>query len=340
MAASVADFPAVGKEILMATETFVGIDVGKDWLDVVVIPAGEHRWVMNTEAEWRSVVPWLREGDVQVVVLEASGGYEAGVVGALRRAELPVWVGNPLQLRRFAQSLGKWGKTDRIDAAMLALYGQRMRPTPQPITGDQERTNAALVTRRRQLTQMRAEEQTRLQQPGLPQAVLEQLTAHITVLNAQIKELDRLLADAVAADAQRQWRFSLLTTTPGIAALTGTRLIVGLPELGLVSAKAVSALAGVAPYPRDSGQMHGQRTIGGGRRWVRHALYEAVMTTIRCDPTFAAFYARLREAGKPHKVAMVACMRRLLGILTAMLRDGLTWQQTKVGQGHFLPAAT
>lgn len=322
----------------MTPETFGGIDVGKHWLDVVLLPAGEHRRLANADQGWEELVSWLQEAAGTLVVLEASGGYEIGAVSALDQAGLAVVVGNPLLLRRFAQSLGKRAKTDRVDAGVLAQYAERMRPQPRPLPDETARTVAVLVSRRRQLTQMRAAERTRLQaeQP----LVAEELIAHIAWLSAQLKQLDRRLAETVAANAAWQKQVEQLTTVPGIGVLTATRLVVGLPELGQVSSKAAAALVGVAPYAQDSGQQRGHRSIAGGRRWVRHALYEAVMSTVNHEPTLAAHYAQLKAAGKPHKVAMVACMRRLLGILTAMIRDGLTWQETEVGQGRFLPAAT
>lgn len=316
----------------------VGIDVSKAWLDVVVLPGGEHRRLANDEDGWGGLVTWLGQPQT-LVVLEASGGYEQGVVRALAGAGIAVAVGNPLWLRRYAQSHGQQAKTDRLDAAMLARYAEERRPTPSVLPDQTARTVAALVTRRRQLSQMRAADQTRRKQPDLLPEMQADLAAHLAWLTAQIKALDRQLAATVAADAVWQQRVAQLVTVPGIALLSAARLLVGVPELGQCAAEAVAGLVGVAPHPQESGLHRGRSVIGGGRRWVRHALYEMVMSTIRCDPTFGAHYAQLRARGKPHKVAMVACMRRLLGILTAMLRDGLTWQETKVGQGLFLPAA-
>lgn len=323
----------------MQAASFVGIDVGKCWLDVVVLPGGQHQRLANASAGWQRLVDWVGAEPAPLVVLEASGGYEVGVATALAAAGLAVAVGNPMRLRRFAQSQGQQAKTDRVDAAMLAHYAERMRPAPTPQPDQTARTCAGLVTRRRQLTQMRAAERTRCQHPGLAPPVVAQVHAHVAWLDGQIKALDAVLAQTVAADPAWQQRVDQLVTVPGIGVLTATRLVVGLPELGHVSAKAAAALVGVAPYAQDSGQRHGRRTVSGGRRWVRHALYEAVFTTVRWEPTLKAHYAQLRAAGKPHKVAMVACMRRLLGILTAMLRDGLTWSQTAVGQQRFLPPA-
>jgi transposase len=336
--ASVADFGAAGKETAMDAETFVGIDVSKDWLDVVVRPDGEHRRLANDADGWAEAVTWLG-AERALVVLEASGGYERGMARALAAAGIAVSVGNPLWLRRWMQSQGQRAKTDRLDAALLAHYAEERCPVPTVLPDETARTVAALERRRRQLSQMKAAEQTRRTHPDLPADIGQQIAEHLAWLAAQVKQVDRQLAAVVATDALWQEQVAQVDSVPGFALLSATRLLVGLPELGKVSAEAAAALAGVAPYEQESGHHRGRRVIGGGRRWVRHALYEALTTTIRCDPTFAAHYAQLRAKGKPHKVAMVACMRRMLGILTVMRRDGLTWQQTAVGQGKFLPAA-
>jgi transposase len=194
------------------------------------------------------------------------------------------------------------------------------------------------VGRHRQLTKMLVEEKNRRQQ-ATP-VVRPSVEAHIAWLEAQRDEVDRLMASVAASDPDWQARIDLLDSVPGIGALTATIVAVGMPELGGCSGKAAASLLGAAPFAVESGCMRGQRRIGGGRRLVRHALYEAVTSTIRWDPVIGAHYAQLRAAGKPHKLAMVACMRRLVGIRNAMLRDGLTWQETEVGRGHFLaPAA-
>lgn len=322
----------------MNIDAFVGIDVSKGWLDVVVRPEGEHRRLANDPDGWAEAVAWLQE-ERALVVLEASGGYERGVVRALAAAGIAVSVGNPLRVRRYAQSQGQRAKSDRLDAAMLAQYAEERRPAPRVLPDETARTVAALLTRRRQLGQMKAAEQTRGTHPEVPEAMRQQIAEHLAWLTTQLKQLDRQLAAVVAADAVWQAEVAQVDTVPGFALLGATRLLSGLPELGQVSAEAAAALAGVAPYEQESGQYRGRRVISGGRRWVRHALYEALTTTIRCDPTFAAHYAQLRTNGKSHNQAMVACMRRMLGILTAMRRDGLTWQETDVGQGKFLPAA-
>jgi transposase len=317
-----------------AMERFIGIDVSKAWLDVAVRPDGTGMRVANDTAGWQALIAQFGGGAAALIVLEASGGYEAGVVVALDAAGLTPVVANPVATRRFAQSQGKRAKTDRIDAAMLAEYAERMRPTPRPVPAAIARQLRELVTRREAVVKMLVEEQNRAHQAS--EVVRPQIEAVVTLLTAQRRELDLLMASVVASDPDWQARVELLDTVPGIGAFTATILAVGLPDLGQSPAKPQAAVLGVAPHPHESGRFRGRRHIAGGRAWVRHVLYEAVLTTVRCEPTFTAHYRQLRARGKTHKQAMVACMRRLVGILTAMVRDGLTWQETKVGQGHFL----
>jgi transposase len=320
----------------MAThEQFIGIDVAKAWLDGAERPSGQTWRVANDPDGWAAAVARAQAASAPLIVVEASGGYEVGLVTALDLAGLPPVVANPLSTRRFAESLGQRAKTDRVDAAMLAEYGERMRPTPRPIPEATARALGEVLARHRQLTKMPVVEKNRRQRAS---ALLRpSVAAHIAWLEDQRAETDRLLASLVASDPAWQARVDTLDSVPGIGPLTATILAVGLPELGGGASKPLAALLGVAPYAVDSGQHHGPRHIRGGRGTVRHALYEAVTTTIRCERTFRAHYARLRAAGKPHKLAMVACMRRLLGILNAMLREGLTWSETDVGRGRFVP---
>ena len=322
---------------MAGTERFVGIDVAKAWLDIGEQPSGRTWRVANDPDGWQAVVERVQVDPPTLIVLEASGQYEVGIVTSLDLAGFTPVVANPVSTRRFAQSLGRRAKTDRLDAQMLAQYGERLRPTPRPLPEATARGLQDLLARHRQLTKMLVEEKNRRQQAS---ALLRpSIEAHIAWLDDQRDEIDRLLASLVASDPDWQARVAVLDSVPGIGALTATILAVGLPELGHASSKALASLVGVAPFAVESGQQRGSRHIGGGRHQIRHAFYEAVTSTIRWEPSFAAHYAHLRARGKAHKVATVACMRRLLGILNVMLRDGLTWQQTLVGQGHFLTQA-
>ncbi len=322
----------------MDGERFIWIDVAKGWVDVVELPGGAHARVANDPEGWAALVARFAADRPALIVLEASGGYEIGLVTALDLAGLTPFVANPLSTRRFAQSLGTRAKTDRVDATMLAAYGERLRPAPRPVPEATARQLQELLARHRQLTKMLVEEKNRRQQ-ATP-LVRPAIAAHIAWLEEQRAAVDRLMDSVVAGDPDWQARVAVLDSVPGVGPLTATIVAVGMPELGACSGKAAAALLGTAPHAAESGLMRGQRHIGGGRRLVRHALYEAVTSTIRWEPTFREHYARLRAARKPHKVAMIACERRLVGILNAMLRDGLTWQETDIGQGRFLHAVT
>jgi transposase len=318
----------------MDGEWFVGIDVAKEWVDVYERPTGLTMRVANDPDGWATLVARYTAPPPTRIVLEATGGYEVGLVTQLDLAGLPPAVMNPLAIRRFAQSLGKRAKTDRLDAAVLAEYGERVRPEPRPVPTETARQLQEVIARHRQLTKMLVEEKNRRQQ--VTALVLPSVDAHIAWLEQQRAEVDRLLESVVASDPTWQERVRVLDSVPGIGALTATILAVGMPELGACSGSAAAALLGVAPHAQESGRRQGPRHVGGGRRLVRHAFYEAVMSTVRWDPVIGTHYRQLRDAGKPHKVALIACMRRLLGILNAMLRGGLTWQETDVGQGRFL----
>ena len=322
-------------------ERFVGVDVGKAWLDVAERPAGTHARVANDPAGWEQLLARIGPAgpaEAPLIALEASGGYEAGVVLALDAAGLTPAVANPVATRRFAQSLGRRAKTDKIDAAMLAAYAERVRPDPRPVPDATARRLREPLARREAVVKMLVEEQNRAQQAS--PLVRPQIAAVVALLTAQKRERDHLLASAVASDPAWQARVDLLDSAPGIGPLTATVLAVGLPDLGQGSAKAQAALLGVAPHPHESGGYRGRRRCGGGRAWVRHVVFEATLTTVRCEPAFREHYRQLRARGKAHTQAMIACVRRLVGVLRAMLRDGLTWQQTAVGQGRFLPEGT
>lgn len=267
-------------------ERFVGIDVAKGWLDVVVLPAGTATRVDNDPEGWATLCAQLQGLGPTLIVLEATGKYEVGVVVALDAVGLTPVVANPLATRRFAQSLGRRAKTDRGDALLLARFGQHLRPTPQPIAAETARLLGELLARHRQLTKMLVEEKNRRQQadPRLHPGI----AGHIAWLEAARTAIDHQLASVVASDPDWQRRVTQLDTVPGIAPFTATAIAVGLPELGRVTAKQVAALAGVAPFAVESGVRRGQRHIGGGRRDVRQALYQAMTTMIRCDAVMGA----------------------------------------------------
>jgi transposase len=316
---------------------WLGIDVSKHQLDLLSFPDRTQWQVPNDAAGWTQLCTELAAQPPTLIVLEATGRYEVGVVVALDAAGMTPVVMNPLAIRRFAQSLGRRAKNDRLDAELLARYAEQMRPVPRPIPAQTARDLRELLARRQQLTEELVMEKNRLHQATA--LVRPSILRLLAVLEDELAGMDALLAAVVAGDPAWQQRVEQLDTVPGIAPLSATRLAVGLPELGQLTGRELAALAGVAPFTRESGRFRGARQIAGGRAPVRQTLYQVLITTIRCDPVFRAHYAQLRERGKPHKVALVACMRRLLGILNAMVREGLTWPQTAVGQGRFLPVA-
>lgn len=317
----------------MEAMRFVGIDVSKDRLDLVSLPDRTQWQVTNDAAGWEELCASLRPRPPDLIVLEATGRYEVGVVIALSDAAMTPVVMNPLTIRRFAQSLGRRAKNDLLDAELLARYAEQVRPTPRPIPSATACTLRDLVARRRQLGDTLVMEKNRRTQAS--PVVRPSIATVIATLEAQIDAIDALLAAVVASDPDWQQRVDQLDTVPGIAPLSATRLAVGLPELGRLTNKELAALTGVAPFTQDSGTFRGTRQIAAGRSAVRCTLYQVTMTTTRGHPTFRAHYRQLRDRGKPHKVALVAWMRRLLGVLNAMVRDGLQWHETRVGQGHF-----
>lgn len=314
------------------TAGWIGIDVAKTQLDVVEHATGQHWTVPNTPAGWQQLCQrWVADPPAGIV-LEATGSLHVGVTVALDTAALTPVVVNPLTIRRFAQSLGKRGKTDQADAAILARFGAQIQPPVRSIPAETARQLHDVLARHRQLTKLLTSERNRLHtaaallQPGI--------TAHIAWLRTERTAIDRLLASLVASDPVWQGAVDQLMSVPGIGALTATVIAVGLPELGTCTRQQAAALVGVAPDPQDSGGHHGTRQISGGRAAVRQALYQVMTSAVTWNPVLAAHYRHLRERHKPHKVAMTACMRRLVGLLTAMRRDGLLWHELRTVQAH------
>jgi transposase len=314
----------------------VGIDVSKAWLDGMETATGASWRVANTPAGWQDLIARMPTNPPPLIVLEATGPYHQGVTVALDAAGFTPAVVNPLKIRRFIQSHGYRAKTDRADARMVARYGQQVQPVPQPVPPPSTRTLQALISRRRDLTHLLVMEKNRTQQTTDP-VVAASLARTMANLVREQQRLDGEIARVVAADAQLAAASARLRTAPGIGVLLAPTLVAALPELGSRTGKELAALVGLAPYARESGQQHGPRTIAGGRAAVRCALYQAATTAVRCNPVLRAHYQHLRTRGKAHTVAVIACARRLLGILNAMVRDNLTWDQTAVGQGRFVP---
>lgn len=307
----------------------VGIDVAKATLDVCVLPAGQRLSLANDDAGIAHLVASLKRHPVKLVLLEATGRYERRVASELLEAGFPVAVVNPRQARDFARALGKLAKTDEIDASVLAQFAQLGHAR----TCEKQPENRALlddlVTRRRQVTQMLAAEKTRRQVPQ-DERTRAMIAKVIRVLEQQREDLDRDIAELIESDDDWRNKRDLLAGVPGVGRTTASQLIADLPELGKLNRQQVAALVGVAPVNRDSGTMRGQRRISGGRATVRCALYMAAFSAMRFNPAIRRFAERLRRAGKPFKVVVVAAMRKLLTILNAMLKENQAWDAGKL----------
>lgn len=306
-----------------AAACVVGVDVAKAHLDVEVRPTGVTRRFAHTEMGLTALTTFLRPLAPTIVVLEATGGYEADVAAALALAALPVAVVNPRQVRDFARATGRLAKTDALDAQVLAHFAEAVRPEPRPLPDAAHHALSALVTRRRQLVEMLTAERNRL---ALAQGrIRRDVQAHIHFLEQRLKEADRDLQQQLRESPVWRAAEQLLRSVPGIGSITAAVMLADLPELGTLTHRAIAALVGVAPLNRDSGTRHGPRTIWGGRASVRGSLYMATLVATRWNPVIKAFYRRLREAGKPAKVALIAAMRKLLTILNAIMRTGQPW---------------
>jgi transposase len=304
-------------------DVFVGIDVSKAKLDVAV-STGITRRFGNDEGGIASLVAELRQVEPTLVVLEATGGYQTAAVVALAVAKIPVAVINPRQARDFAKGLGKLAKTDSIDAAMLMEFARLVRPEPRVLADEETLALEAKLTRRRQLIEMRTAERNRLQQ-SMP-TVRPSIQAVIEFLDEQIDDIDRELRETIRNSAVWREKEDLLRSVPGVGRVTAATLLCEMRELGRLNRKQIAALAGVAPLNRDSGQLRGRRKVWGGRASVRTVLYMAALSAKKHNPVISRFYARLVAAGKCKKVALVACMRKLLTILNSMMRDNRRWQ--------------
>jgi transposase len=308
----------------MSTEpSFVGLDVAKATLDVAVRPTGEYWQVANDEPGIRELVARLRPVQAVLLVCEATGGFERPVVAAMAAAGFPVVVANPRQVRDFARSTGQLAKTDRIDAALLALFAERVQPPVRPLADATTQLLDALLTRRRQLLEMLVAEKNRL--GFAPRPLHRGIRQHIRWLERRVDDVTRELASLIEASPVWRVQDDLLQSVPGIGPIVSAVLLGELPELGTLTHKQIATLAGVAPLARDSGTLRGKRMVWGGRASVRSALYMAALCGRRWNPQLRVFYERLLAAGKPKKVALIACARKLLTIVNAMLRDNQRW---------------
>ena len=303
---------------------FVGIDVAKATLDIALRPSKQLWQIIYDDAQIEALVTQLSELSPTLIVIEATGGLERILVAALVAAKLPVVVINPRLARDFAKAIGRLAKTDRIDAQVLAHYGEAIRPSLRPLPDADTQQLRALVDRRRQLMDMMSAEQSRLNTSSA--RIRDSIEHHLTWLRQQVAKLDDDLDGMLKASSLWREYDAILQSTPGVGPVLSRTLISQLPELGDLNRKEVAALVGVAPFNRDSGTWRGRRTIWGGRATVRAVLYMSTLVATRYNPVIREFYERLLVSGKVKKVALIACMRNLLTILNAMIKYQQPWQ--------------
>jgi transposase len=306
------------------THHVVGIDVSKRRLDVCPMPEGEVFAVSNDQRGIDELLGRLSKRRPELVVLEATGRYERPAAAAIAASGIAVAVVNPRRARDFAKATGRLAKTDEIDAEVLARFAAAIGPSPSVLPDEEAQALQAILTRRRQILEMLTAENNRLQMA--PEAVAKRIRAHMKWLEKELSRTDGDLDEAVEANTTFKENEALLRSVPGVGPVLARTLLAELPELGTLTHKRLCALVGVAPFNRDSGQRRGKREVWGGRAPVRAALYMGALVATRHNPVLKRFYERLLKAGKPKKVALVACMRKLLSILNAVMRDRVVWR--------------
>lgn len=314
---------------MISARPFVGIDVCKATLDIAVRPSNDLWTVRNDDRGIAQVTAQLRTLKPGLVVVEATAGLEIPVATALAVAGLAVAVVNPRQVRDFARATGKLAKTDTLDARVLAHFAEGVRPDPRPLPDEQLQNLSALLRRRRQIVKMITAEKNRLGATR-NKPIRERIKAHIAWLQQELTDANEDLARSIRQTPLWRENDQLLRSVPGVGPVLSLTLLAELPELGHLDRKRISALVGVAPLNRDSGIMRGRRAVWGGRAQIRPALYMATLCATRCNPVIREFYQRLCDAGKKKKVALTACMHKLLIILNAIIKNGTLWQHPYV----------
>jgi transposase len=307
----------------MGKGSFVGIDVAKDSMEVTAHGGKEHWAYANDEYGLVKLAAKMKRLSPVLIVLEATGGYEVMIAAELRSRGFPVAVVNPRHIRDFARSVGILAKTDALDAKVIARYAATVQPTPRALPDEETQRLGAIIMRRRQVIAMLTAEKNRLHQAD--PAVRESLQTHIRWLEQELDDINKELKQKVEDNPEWKEKNDIIQSVPGVGPNLAITLLSDFPELGSLNRKQTAALSGVAPFNRDSGTLRGKRMIWGGRDIVRAATYMSTFVAIRFNPLLKAFFKRLTEAGKPYKVAMVACMRKLLCILNAMLKNRTSW---------------
>ena len=303
----------------------VGVDTGKDFLDVHVRPLGEYFQVSNDKKGIAEAIKRLRKHKPTRIVIEATGRYETEFIMACAKAKLPFCIANPIHVKRFAGAIGRKAKTDKLDAALIAHYSEAIQPALSTLKPETMRHMADVVARRNQLLDMQTREKNRLQ--IMPKAIHASIKALLTVIKKQAQKMDDELAQLIESCPEYKAKSDLVQSMPGVGKVSAATLISYLPELGLMNNKQVASLVGVAPMNKESGRYKGKQIIQGGRAQVRTVLFMAMMSAMQCNSKFKATYQRLVAAGKPKKVAIIACVRKMLVILNSMVRDGVMWEE-------------
>jgi len=308
-----------------SNQSFVGIDIAKQHLDVCLLPERRGFQLSHDEKGLKELIAQLRRIKPTLIVVEATGGYERRLAAELCQAELPLSVVNPARVRHLAKGYGTLAKNDRIDAYNLALFAQVVRPAPQRKSSQKQAELNDLVGRRRQLVEMIVMESNRLEKlPGV--SVRQSITRIMTLLQEQRREIDNQIAGHLRSDDEWNGKVRVLQSVPGVGPVTAATLVAEMPELGELNRHEIATLAGLAPFDDDSGRWHGRRFIRGGRRSVRVALHMATLTATRCNPLIRPFYERLIAKGKGFRRAMVACARKLLILLNTLVKEKRPWR--------------
>ena len=306
----------------------VGVDTGKDFLDIHIRPLDEYFKVSNNKKGIGEAIKRLRKLDIERVVIESTGRYEAEFVAACAKADIAFSVVNPVHVKRFAGAIGRRAKTDKLDAALIAQFGEVIQPKLSTLKPENMQKMADIVRRRNQLIEMQTKEKNRLQ--IMPKSVQSSIKAISLILKKHIEKMNDELAELIESCPDYSAKSELVQSMPGIGKVSAAALISYLPELGLMNSKQVAALVGVAPMSKESGKYKGKQVTQGGRHQVRTVLFMAMMSAMQCNPKFKSFYERLVEAGKPKKVAIIACVRKMVVILNSMVRDGVMWEEKVV----------
>ncbi|EMF7366613.1 IS110 family transposase [Vibrio aestuarianus] len=303
----------------------IGVDTGKSQLDIYIRPLDVFFTVPNNEKGIKQALTTIKKHNPQRIVIEATGRLEMPFVLACTEAKLPIVRANPVHIKRFAGAIGRRAKNDRLDAQLIAHYGEAIKPDLTVIKAKNIRLMSDLVIRRNQLLAMQTMEKNRIQ--ILPKHLHSTITPILTAIKNQVSKIENKLVKLIEDCPEYQTKNTLLQSVPGIGNIAAASIISNVPELGYITNKQAASLIGVAPITRESGRYKGKRVIQGGRAQVRTVLYMAMMSAMQCNPVFKDTYARLLEAGKPKKVAIIACVRKMVVILNSMLRDGVMWDQ-------------